>query len=227
APPGHGVRRARQPDAGWQGERVRGGGEPVRQRLRRGPHAGAHHRAAARSACGRAHRAAMTLDCAGFMFRLSAFAFLLAILNGCGPTAERTPMAPTAPTPAPTPPTPPGPPTATALAGMVFETTTEGTRPLPGAQVIYAVGDAWAEVRSDVDGRFAVPMLRDRVPERVIAFGPLGTSLEQRTASIPPRNAGGTLNIELVAPGTSGRSFGSPALSGSVYYLSAAGRQPW
>jgi hypothetical protein len=161
------------------------------------------------------------------MIRITLAALLALGLSACGTGGERINAPPTAPTPppsAPAPPPAPGPSTGPTLSGVVFESTTQGTRVLPGSRVLYATDHASGYVMSDASGRYSVPNVPDRSRVRVTALFP---SLFQRSATTAAIDGDTVKDIELVAHGARGVTYGSPTLSGVVYHMTREGPQPW
>jgi hypothetical protein len=159
---------------------------------------------------------------------VSALALSFVLASGaCGSSREGTgailvtSVAPTQAAP------PAGSTSSAALSGTVFVTTSEGTRPLAGGRVVYATADSWSDVTTDAAGRYGIADVPEGGPLRVFAIPPIGMQLFQRSATIPPPGRRGTLDVELVAAGIHGVSYGSPTLSGRVYYVMSDGIRPW
>jgi hypothetical protein len=110
----------------------------------------------------------------------------------------------------------------------VFEATAQGTRTLSGSMVYYAVADgAFGGVLSDAKGHYSVPNMQNQRRVRVTAFADTTNGqLFQRSVTIATIQGDTTLDVELVARGARGITYGSPTLSGVVYRMMRNGRQP-
>jgi hypothetical protein len=160
---------------------------------------------------------------------------LAALLAACGesPTSPSS-SSPTGGSPA----APPDPERRPALTGVVFETTKQGRRPVPGARVFVVdlidgpYGDyGWSELLSDTNGRFSLANVFPGRPVKITAYvGPLSglwnqSSLFQVCAVHPTINGDTTADVELVQAGILPTTSGSPTLSGVVFETSN-GRRP-
>ena len=90
-------------------------------------------------------------------------------------------------------------------------------------------GSAWWRCgRSDsVRPHDVISDIRGGDRRRRLARPPPGTELFQRSATVPGDDRAAALDIELVSPGTLGRRFGSPMLSGVVFTMTVDGRRPF
>jgi hypothetical protein len=163
------------------------------------------------------------------VIRSVAIVLYLLVVGGCGSPGGQRATTTVAPTPPSQPAPSPGVASGQTLSGIVIATTPDGTRPLPRARVIAAkLGTCceWGSVTADEGGRYVVPVPSgDRI--RIFAFPPIGSILFQRSVTIPDVNGTAGLDIELVSAETRGIRYGSPTLSGIVYYMTEAGPRTW
>ena len=160
---------------------------------------------------------------------------LAGLLAACEPSTSPSPLSPArlgSPAPQPNPQRDP------ALAGVVFETTKQGRRPVSGARVFVvdlAEGPywdfGWSELSSDANGRFSTNVYQGR-PVKVTAYSGAGSGLwnqsglSQVCAVHPTVNADATVDIELTLPGIQPARWESPVLSGVVFETAPEGRRP-
>jgi hypothetical protein len=135
-----------------------------------------------------------------------------------------TPSRPNASTPGPTP------PATVTLSGMVFESTTDARRPLPGAQVFIWVevpgrGYPFGRVTTDAQGRYAIPGLPHLSYVVLTADG--GSALSQPCGAAVRMDGDAEIDVELVLTARPvRRTRGAPTLSGIVYAQTAGGPRP-
>ena len=148
----------------------------------------------------------------------------LCVLLSCetGPTTPGTPTEPTAPPVSPAPPPPPPNLTGPSVWGTVIQS--DG-QPAPHARITFHAEGAGtssddrieASRTADASGRYEVANLKDGYRAKVTAFGGPGTvGLVQACAANAVINGVTRLDIELVAPGTTGTLHRPPTLSGVV-----------
>ena len=158
--------------------------------------------------------------------RRAVLTFLAFNLGGCRTADTPAAVSTTAPTPAISAPVP-GPSSGSTVSGIVFETTAEGTRPLPGSKVVFVSGEKMNSAVTDQTGHYSISNIPNRDRVRIVAFPPIGLSLFQRTAVTRGVDGDATVDIELVSESAPGATYGSPTLSGVVYYMTSNGPRPW
>ena len=141
----------------------------------------------------------------------------------CGPACDSdSPTTPTGPEPGPASASP-------TVSGTVYETTQEGRRPLPGVRLLVAVQNRGAtngtSTSSDAEGRYEIPapIVAEGGTARVYAFG--GFLRHQPCVAQTLVSGATALDVEYNPrhlPGTGG----SPTVSGRVFKVTSAGRQP-
>jgi hypothetical protein len=116
------------------------------------------------------------------------------------------------------------------LSGVVFESTSQGRRPLSGGHVWYFVAAQSAilgvhgSTSLDANGRYVISDLPNGHRVKVNAFVP--QTLGQPCAARAAMTASSVLDIELVRPGARPTTNSSPTLSGVVFEMTAEGRRP-
>jgi hypothetical protein len=162
------------------------------------------------------------------MNRLVTCGLLVFCLSGCTSSTAPVMPPPTAPTLAGPPPTP----DATAgpmLSGIVFESSTDGSKqPLSGSRVYYAFADGTRDFAvTDEAGRYSVGPVPDGSRVRLTAFAVVKAGwLFQRSGASTTLRGDTALDVELVPSGVRGGAYTSPTLSGVVYRATPAGQQP-
>lgn len=122
------------------------------------------------------------------------------------------------------------PPYSFALSGVVFETTAQGLRPLPNADM-----EGWVESarsgysirvdRTDAAGRYSIPA----VPADSLVFVTASSrsGLYQACAATARMTADAVLDVELVSTAAPRRTIqGSPTLSGVLFETTPQGKTP-
>jgi hypothetical protein len=166
------------------------------------------------------------------LFASLALAGLVAACGEAPAVVSPSPSAAALTPPPPRPSPPPGP----VLTGVVFQTTEQGRRPVPGAHVFVTdfidgpYGDyGWSEVLADTNGRFTAAKVYLGRPVKITAYsGPLSglwnqSGLYQTCAVHPMIEGDTTADIDLVQAGV--LTYDSPTLSGVVIETSH-GRRP-
>lgn len=158
------------------------------------------------------------------MRRIACLLVLLA--SGC----SDQPTSPSGPEASAPPPAPP-PPASTTLSGTVFESTSQGARPLAKAEL-----EIWVEVPgrgyhagsvvTDAEGRYVIRDLPDRSFVVLKAYVPDSRLIQQCAATVT-MVGDAVLDIELVSTVMPLRAtHGSPTLSGVIYEGTSAGIRP-